>query len=1010
MNVTAWAIRNLKPILFITAVLCAAGAFIYSTFPVSILPDVTFPRVVIIAEAGDRPTKTVEVTMARPIEEAVATAPNVQRIRAKTKPGSTEISVDFTPGTDIVLAEQMINAKVNEVRPQLPADATTEVERMNATVFPVLGLTLKSKTLTPTELWNLATYNLKPRLTRVPGVSRLIVQGGRPPEIAVELKVGAMAELGLAPTDVVNALASGNVIRSIGVVDRQYQRFRVSVDGEAHSVDDVRVIVVGQKNGAPIRLSQVAEVRSTGQDRTTIVSANGAESVLINVIRQPTANTVSMIEGVRAEIERLKPSLPKDVEIATFYDQSILIREAIGSVREAVLIGSALSVLILLMFLRDLRATLVTAAIIPVTLLIAFVLMRMSGMTLNLMTLGALAVGIGLVIDDAIVVVEAVFHNYPTTPTIADAVRAASSQIAAPMISSTLTTVVVFVPLVFLSGVSGAFFSALAVTLTIALMVSLGLALAVSPSLCAAFLRHSSDHGHGRFVLAGVRGYQSLLKGCLQRKWIVFPVIAAIVGGTYAIQSGLKTGFMPAMDEGAFVLDYWTPPGTSLDESDRLLKKIDAILMEVPEVDKFSRRTGTELGFAITESNRGDYAVTLKSKRKRGIEEIMDDVRGDIQSTIPGVDVEFVQVLQDLINDLAGSPNPIEVKLFGENKAASEKIAAELVEKMNKINGLVDVKSESAESGPEVRFEVDPGEAGRRGMTSDAIAAQASASLIGTVATQILQGDRQIPVRVRLPERARLDLPTIERIGIQTPVGRVPLGQLAHARLVPGTTQSNREDQRRVVSVVAGLKQDLDLGTAVARVRKILAETKLPPGVTAVIAGQYKSQQDSFVNLAVVLGAAVLLVFTVMLFQFRSFVAPGVILLLMPLSLFGAVACLYWTKTALNVSSFMGVIMLAGIVVKNGILLLDRAQHAIESGATPDEAILEAGAVRLRPILMTTATAILGLAPLALGLGAGAEMQKPLAIVVVGGLTFSTVLTLVIGPVLYAGLMNRRRR
>lgn len=1007
MNVTAWAIRNLKPILFVVTALCVAGVLLYPSFPVSILPDVTFPRIVVIAEIADRPSRMVEVSVTRPLEEAIATIPNVQRVRTQTKKGSTEISVDFAPGTDVPQAEQLVNARVSQARAQLPAETSIEVERMNPTVFPVLGLTLKSKSLTPTQLWNLATYTIRPRLARVEGVARVIVQGGRAPEISVLLRQGDLAAEGISSADVATALANTNEIRDVGRFNRQFQQFEVVVNGELKSAEDIKNVVVGQASGKPVRLYQVADVVDSEEDRTTVVSANGAESVLLNVIRQPSANSVAMVKAVNDEIRRLKPNLPSDVEIGAFYDQSLLVKEAIGSVRDAVLIGAALSVLVLLLFLRDVRATLVTAVIIPVTLLITFVLMRLSGLSLNLMTLGALAVGIGLIVDDAIVVVEAVFRNLGSSETIPEAVGKASSQIAVPMISSTLTTVVVFLPLAFLSGVTGAFFLSLALTLTLALLVSLALALCVSPSLCAAFLRKSSDRGEGVFFLRLLRGYERLLGGLIKRAWLVVPILGLIIGGTWFLGGKLATGFMPEMDEGAFVLDFFSPPGTSLAESDRLLKKVDAILQETPEVDSFSRRVGTELGFAITETNRGDYAVMLKPNRKRSIDEVMAEVRTKVQTDVPGLDVEFIQVLQDLVGDLAGAPNPIEVKIFGENKAEVEGIAAGLAESLGKIKGFVDTKSDATQSGPEAQYTVDAGEAGRHGISVDSVAEQANASLLGKVATQVLIGDRQVPVRVRFPAKSLDDLEAIGRIGIQTPSGRVQLKDLARVELVSGTTQAYREDQRRVVSVTGRL-EGLDLGAAVTKVRKLLSETKLPPGVTAEIAGQYKSQQESFANLSLVLLAAVILVFTVMLFQFRSFVAPSVILILMPLSMFGAVAGLFVCSTALNVSSFMGIIMLAGIVVKNGILLLDRAQHSLEEGADISVAIREAGEARLRPILMTTLTAVLGLLPLAFGIGAGAEMQKPLAISVVGGLIFSTFLTLFAGPALYALILGMR--
>lgn len=1009
MNVAAWAMRHLRPVLFLTILLCVAGAAMYSSFPVSILPDVTFPRVVVVAEAGSRPAKIMEVSITRPIEEAIATVPNVKRIRSKTKPGSTEISVDFLDGTDVIQAEQLVNAKVNQIRPQLPADTATEVERMNPTVFPVIGLTVKSRSLTQTELWSLATYSIKPRLARVDGVARVVVQGGRPPEVLVQMKPEAMATFGVSSSDLVAALQSSNTVQAVGRLDKDFKQYEVVINSEKQAPSELAATVVSQRKGIPVHLSDVADLKPSVEDRTTVVSANGSESVLINLIRQPTANSVAMVAATNQELTSLRKSLPSDVEVGLYYDQSVLIKEAVASVQEAVLIGAALSVLVLLAFLRNWRATLVTASIIPVTLMITLLLMRLAGLTLNLMTLGALAVGIGLVIDDAIVVVEAVFRYLNRERSVAESVSMASGSIAAPMVSSTLTTVVVFLPLAFLQGVAGAFFMALAVTLSMALLVSLALALCVSPSLCGAFLRYREGlHDEGRFFGWISKSYSSLLSFSLKRKWVAVPVVVLTVLGIFAFGSNLKSGFMPEIDEGAFVLDYWSPPGTSLAESDRLLAKVDEILMSTPEISTFSRRTGTELGFAITESNRGDYAVMLKPNRKRHIEDVMGDVRSRIQAEIPGLDVDFIQVLQDLIGDLAGNPDPIEVKFFGENKTEVEKAAADFADSLSSVKGLVDVKSGVVESGPLVEFVPNESEIGRRGLTDAQVASQVEAALYGTVATQLVVGDRQVPVRVRLPVRDRTSLAAIQSLRISSPSGYLQLSDLGEFHLVAGTTQSNREDQRRVVSVTSRL-EGIDLGSAVKAVQGKLQKLNLPAGVTTNLAGQFKSQQESFQNLTMVLAASVLLVFTVMLFQFGRYEAPVVILALMPLGMFGAAVGLWLTGTALNVSSFMGVIMLAGIVVKNGILLLDHAQKAWLDGATPEQAVLEAGKTRLRPILMTTLTAILGLMPLALGLGAGAEMQKPLAVSVVGGLLFSTLITLFLGPTIYAALLRRAK-
>ena len=1008
MSLSRFATRHLKGVLFVTVILCGVGAWMIGGFPVSILPDVSFPRIIVIAQSGDRPARMMEVSVVRPIEQALATIPSVARVRSKTQRGASEVSVDFNWGTDIAATQQIVNAKVNEVRSSLPADTQVSVERMNPTVFPIVGLSLRSTSLPQDRLWSLATFTLKPRLTRVPGVARVEIQGGRIPEIEVTVNPQRLAAFKLSLQDVEQAITQSNQVRAVGRVDRQFQQYQALVSGETTNPEQLKQIVVTQRNGTPITLAMMAEVRQSVQDQTTIVTADGSEAVLINIVRQPDANTMSVADGVRKELASLQSSLPPGTSINTFYDQSTLIGEAIASVRDAVLIGALLAVVVLMLFLGNVRATAVTAIIIPATVLITFLFMRLAGLTLNLMTLGALAVGIGLVIDDAIVVVENVFRHLSHGESAEQAVQNAAKEIVVPMISSTLTTVVVFLPLVLVAGVFGAFFTALAITLCIALMVSLALALLVSPSLCATFLRvRPGAKEHGRLFEKFLRLYDRALRFSLRHRWLL-PIGAAIVIGlTIFFGMNLATGLMPEMDEGAFVLDYLTPPGTTLAESNRLLNQIEEMLKETPEVEAYSRRTGTELGFAITETNRGDFAVTLKPGRKRGIDKIMDGLRDKIQSEVPGVDVDFHQVLVDLIGDLSGAPTAIEIKLFGENQAQLNELAGAVKEKLDKVKGVVDSKTSAIEAGPEIVARVDPIRAGRLGLTTDLVATQVNAAMFGDVVTQIVEGDHQVGVRVRYPSIARSDRSQMALLPIHSPNGfNVPLSAVAVLENLPGTTEVNREDQRRMVTVNAGIS-GRDLGSIKPDIVKVMHGTTLPAGVTYTIAGQFQSQDQQFSNLLVVLAVAVLLVFAVMLFQFGDFTAPLVILLIMPLSLFGVTFGLWITKTPFNISSFMGAIMLVGVVVKNGILLLDQAQKGEALGMTLEEAIVHAGEVRLRPILMTTLTAILGLVPLALGIGAGAEMQKPLAVAVIGGLTFSTLFTLLFAPVLY--LIFRRK-
>lgn len=1011
MNLSRFATGNIKAVLFVAVALCAIGAGLLFTFPVSILPDITFPRIIVLADAGDRPTRQVEVIVARPLEEAIASVPGVTHIRSRMARGSAELFVDFAWGVDMNQAEQKVNTRIGEARSTLPPDVTVSGQRMNPTVFPIYGLSLHSKTLSQSQLWSLANFTLRPRLARVPGVAHVTVQGGQIPEIAVDVDPRRLAAFKLALPDVEQAITQTNVVRSVGRIDRRFQQVQTLVSGETTDPDQLGKVVVAQRDGVPILLRQVANIHTAVQDRTAYVTAEGTESVLLNIVRQPDANTISVVQGVEQEMKLLKPLLPAGVDAKPFYDQSILVADAVGSVRDAVLIGAGLAVVVLLLFLGNLRATLVTAIIIPVTVLITFLLMRLSGLTLNLMTLGALAVGIGLVIDDAIVVVENVFRHLAAGDSQGSAVTKASSEIGAPMISSTLTTVVVFLPLTLVAGMEGAFFTALALTLTIALMVSLILALLVSPSLCAAFLRvRPGAAEHGPLFERFLRFYDHVLRGAMRHNWLLPVSAAAILAATVFFGSRLGTGFMPEMDEGAFVLDILTPPGASLNESDRLLQKVETVLRATPEVTSFSRRLGSELGYnTITEPNKGDFAVMLKSSRKRGIQAIMDDVRDRVHDAAPGVDTDFHQVLQDLIGDLSGAPAPIQIKLFGEDQQALSDLGETTEAKLKKIKGISDTLNSAVPSGPELIFHIDPVRAGRAGLTPDQVATQANAALLGDVVTQIIQGSRSVGVRVRLAAPFRSDRSQLAMLPIRAPGGfTLPLASLGDIENVPATTEVNRDDQRRVVTL-DGQLADRDLGSTAKDVSGMMRSVVMPPGVTYEVAGQIKSQAESFRNLLIVLGLAILLVFAVMLFQFGSFTAPLVIMLIMPLSLFGVSLGLYVTHTPLNVSSFMGAIMLVGIVVKNGILLLDQAQQGERQGLTPPEAVVRAGELRLRPILMTTLTAILGLVPLALGIGAGAEMQKPLAIAVIGGLTFSTLFTLIFAPMLYVAFRSRQR-
>jgi multidrug efflux pump subunit AcrB len=746
--------------------------------------------------------------------------------------------------------------------------------------------------------------------------------------------------------------------------------------------------------------------------------------VLLNITRQPASNTVSVANGVAAEIAQLKTKLPRGVELKPYYDQSQLVRESISSVRDAILIGLVLACIILVIFLRDWSSSLVAGLVIPVTIALAILFLYVTGQSFNLMTLGGLAAAVGLVIDDAIVVVENIVMHRDAGENRVEAVRRALAEMTTPLIGSTITPVVVFLPLIAVTGVTGSFFRALAITMTVALLSSLLLALTWTPSLGLLLLR-----GHARakqdmprssaastalelepVPTSGVLGrilrwHARGLSLALSRPLLLAVACCLLVVGTYFAYQQLGSDLLPAMDEGGFVLDYIMPAGSSLAETNRVLDHVDQILLKTPEVESTSRRTGLQMGLAaVTEANTGDLTVKLKNKRDRGIDEVMEDVRGKIHAAEPSLDIEFTQVLQDMIGDLSNAPQPIQIKLFTNDQSVLNRLGPQVGDAISKVPGVVDVQNgiENTISGPATNFQVDPVVAARLGFTPSEIASDATAVLDGvTTNAPLIANGRPYNIRVRFGQEVRSSLEAIENVVFNSNSGRTAsLGSLAQIQQLPPQNEIRRENLQRLV-VVTGRLSGSDLGTAIARVQQVVAGLHLPPDVRVEYGGTYQEQQKSFHELLRVLLLALALVFGVLLTEFRNLSAPTAILASSLLSTAGVVLALLITGTDFNVASFMGLIMVIGIVAKNGILLLDADEKFRAAGVEPREAMLHAAQRRLRPILMTALAAVCGMLPLAFALGAGSQMLQPLAIAVIGGLLVSMVLSLIVTPAVY---------
>jgi CzcA family heavy metal efflux pump len=1012
MNFGRFVDTQWRAVVVVMLLLALGGLLAMRNVPLSLFPETNFPRIIIVVENGEVPAQQMMITVTRPIEEAMAGMPGIARVKSITARGATEIDLFFDWRVDVVQTLQMVQARVSQLSTTLPPTAVvTRVERLTFAVFPIIGYSVTSTKRDPGTLRTLAELTIRPPLARVPGVSSVMIQGGEIREYHVRIDPARLESRGLTVAQVVDALKNTNVIESPGLINENHQLELALVSGQATNTDQLGRIVVSSVNNTPILLTDVATIEPGFEPRYTIVTADGQPAVLVNVLRQPTANTAAVVDAIKQQLVDIQKQLPRDVEIRPFYDQSLLVRSAVGSVRDAIIIGLILSVLIMWGFLRSWGTTLVATVVIPVTILVTILVMWLTGLSFDLMTLGGVAAAIGLVIDDAIVVVENIYAHISRGETRFEAVHKALAEISGPIIGSTITPVVVFLPLSLLTGVTGVFFRSLALTMTVALLTSLVLALFFTPVLAQRFVSAGKTHDEegGRFLKRGISLYERLLEIALRHTRAMLIVIAALLVLSYVIYRFLGTEFLPEFDEGAFILDYVAPPGASLAETDRLLRHVESLLKQSPDVESFSRRTGMQLGLAgVTEPNTGDFAVKLRPKH-RASDEVTSELRQKIESTEPALRVEFIGILSDLIGDLQSSPSPVEIRLFSEDTPALHRTAKQIAESIAKVKGVVEIFNGIVISGPAVTFRVDPQRAAMFGVSAADITSTIEAALGGTAASSIIERNRALTVRVILPPAYRTSLDRLRSLRVRSPVtnGFVTLDQVATIEYDPGQAEMDRDGLRQSLAVTARL-EGVDLGTAIKQIRAQLAkDVHLPAGMTMEFGGLYQEQQASFRELMLTLALAIALVFLVLLIEFRSFAHPIAIVTGAVLALTGALFALLVTRTTLNVVSLMGMIMIVGIVAKNGILMLDTVEDHLGEGDNLHEALMKSGRRRFRPVLMTSLAAMLGMLPLALALGSGSELLQPLAIAVIGGLAFALMLSLVVTPSVYALIRER---
>lgn len=1032
-----WFARHSRSVIFLILTLAILGIYVAFTIPISVFPETYFPRILIAVDNGVMPIDQMMVTVTRPLEEAVNSVPGLHQVRSITSRGSAEVDLFFDWNVDMFQTLQYVNAAISRVQPELPPTAKVDAHRMTFASFPIIGYSVSSSTIPPTQLWEMATYEIKPRLNRLDGVSTVLVQGGREPEFHIVPDPTKLLATGVTVTDILEAMRRTNLIDSPGLIEENHQLVLGLINGQVRDSGQIaKTVIKTTPAGVPVRVGDVATVQPDVKPVYTIVNANGKPAILLNINRQPDSNTVQVADEVHAEIGRIRKGLPASVQILPFYDQSEIVAESIKSVRDAILVGLILASIILVVFLRDWGTSIVAGLVIPVTLAVTFIALKILNQSFNLMTLGGLAAAVGLVIDDAIVVVENIVLHREAGQSRLEAIHNALQEITIPLVGSTIAPIVVFLPLISITGVTGTFFRALAVTMGVSLLTSLALALTWTPNLSQYFIKkktpdsevpkarsekneirqllaveHASQSG---FFLKIVGLHERWLRRALARPMWLAGISAGLIVLSYFCYRFSGSDLLPEMDEGGFVVDYIMPAGSSLAETDRVLGHIEQMLRATPEVESTSRRTGLQLGLAaVTEANTGDISVKLKAHRSRGIEEVMDDVRGKIKTQEPAIDIEFIQVLQDMIGDLTSAPEPIQIKLFSQDPKLLDEWAPKVADEIRKIEGVVDVLNgiNNTISGPAVIFQVDPSVVARAGFTPEEVATDAAAILEGEAApTPIVANDRAYTLRVRFPSANRASLEAMSNTLLTSSTGKTAtLGTLASIIQLPGQTEIRRENLQRDVAVTARL-EGRDLGSGISDVQATVKKLHLPSSIRVEYGGTYQEQQKSFHDLVFVLVLAIVLVFIVLLFEFRTFAAPISILASALLSTSGVFVALLITRTTFNISSFMGMIMVVGIVAKNGILLLDADQKFRAAGLTVEDAMLQGSRRRLRPIVMTALATIAGMLPLAFAIGAGSQMLQPLAISVIGGILISMILSLIITPAVHFYLSRERHR
>ncbi|MEP7268060.1 MAG: efflux RND transporter permease subunit [Saprospiraceae bacterium] len=974
------------------------GAFAYSKMQSSLFPEITFPKIKIIADGSLQPVDKMMISVTRPLENAIKQIPDLKSIRSTTSRGSCEISAYIDWKADVDLSQQRIEARIGEIRNVLPADLSITVEKMNPSILPVMGYTLESNSKSPIELKQLAVYTIKPFLSQVDGVSSVRIIGGKTKEYWLLMDPVKMSSLGITPEVVSTALGATNFIKSNGYLSDYRYLYLTITDASVHSIDDLRNMVVSNDGRRIVYLKDVVDVQIREGVEYTKINANGHDGILVAIVKQPNSNLVAISADMEKKIAELQKILPNGVTIQPYYVQADFVKESIKSVSESLWIGLLLAIMVAIIFLRSFKASATILITIPITLGLTLIVLYTIGYTFNIMTLGAIAAAIGLIIDDAIVVVEQIHRTQEEHPEedTSKVVQKAIQYLFPAMVGSSISTIVIFIPFILMSGVAGAYFKVMTDTMIITLVCSffvtwIGLPV-VYLILSKKGKRLAIEH---RTVSTNHQRWVSFF---IKQPWISFVFLALLGASVYFILPRLETGFLPEMDEGSIVLDYNSPPGTSLEETDHMLREAEKIITAIPEVETYSRRTGTQMGFFITEPNRGDYLIQLKKNRHKTTDEVINDIRGKIEATQPALRIDFGQVIGDMLGDLMSSVQPIEVKVYGENAKKLQELSKQVSEIVTNVKGTADVFDGIVIAGPSVTIEPDYTKLAQFGITPANLQSQLQNSSEGNIVGSIFENEQVNTIRLLYPGSRKISITDLNSLNIFLSDGRLkPITELATVKINSGDAEIERQNLQSM-GVITGRLDNRDLGSVIKEIQsKIKSSIHLPQGYHIEYGGAYAEQQQSFKELLMILIAASLLVFGVILFLFKEFKVALLILIISVFGISGSYLALFLTDTALNVGSYTGLIMIVGIIGENAIFtFLQFKESLLEK--TVDGSIIYSISTRLRPKLMTALGAIIALSPLALGIGTGAQLHQPLAIAVIGGFIVALPLLLMVLP------------